>query len=1031
MMRTTFFAGIAASSLAAGTIPAWNDPSVNAANRLEARAYLPTEGEVLSLDGIWSFAWEGNSDGKIATSDFRAVTTPFVIDVPSCVEMRGWGVPHYTNMPYPHPMTPPTIAPAYNPTMLYRRTFTLPDSWRGRRVVLRFEGVASCCEVWLNGRKVGYFEDSRLPSEFDVSSLVEFGAGATNEVTARVRKWCDGSYAEDQDMIRYAGIFRSVVLYAEVRDGIEDFSFTSTPGATYVEWLCRLELTGGAKAIRSARPCLYDAEGATVGELLPEEGASSRFSLSVASPRLWNDEDPYLYSLDVGDGRRVPVGIRECKVAGGCILVNGRPVKFKGVNRHEMNPANGYALTLEEMERDVRLFKRNNINCVRMAHYPNDPRMYDLCDRYGIYVMSEANVESHGMRYGADCMPEREEWHQTMLERNLRQVRFYRNHASVVMWSVGNEMGWGRGIAKCFDAVKRLDPTRPFHGVGWIKLSQEHTRPWNDASDMTGGQYMSLDRLRAQANDPKPHFQMEYECAMGNGMGNLKEYWDVFYSSDKLSGGCIWDWLDQAMWIETDRVGPDGRFILYLGYGGDHDETPNDGPFCANGLVDALCRPSAKLNEVKHVQQPVVVSCDDAPKGAAEFWNRYEFSHADDLLDGRWELMADGEVVEAGVFPVPHIAPRQRERVALPLPSAAVCPGKEHFYRVSFRLKRATLWADKGYEVAWNQFPYGKRPEQGAVRPGPGACGVEETEDAIRVTAGGTEAVFDRKTGTVRRLSMQGKVIVSDNGGVVHGPRLEVERAFTDSDNWMRGPFMAAGLTQLSYHPMPMAVTRNGDGTVAVVAPVRVTGAKSGGFEFVAKWTFRGDGTIRVDHDMTPFGHVPDIPRVGTFPRLDGALENMRYYGRGPWENYVDRNTGCDIGVYASTATEQYVDYIRPQDCGGKTDVRWVEFTDPEDGRGVRISDAGSSFFMQALHFTRNDLDKARHRPGEVRQYSPLVPRKEICLAIDCRQMGLGCNNCGPEPLPQYRFKPERTEWAVEISPVKASQAPTTERKSQ
>ena len=397
-MRMFFLAFAVIPCISAETAPAWNDPSVNAENRLEARTFLPQDGFVISLDGTWRFAWDGNSDGEIAVGNPDEIATPFAIDVPSCVEMRGWGVPHYTNMPYPHPMTPPTIDPAYNPTMLYRRTFTLPDSWRGRRVVLRFEGVASCCEVWLNGRQVGYFEDSRLPSEFDVSSLVEFGADATNEVTARVRKWCDGSYAEDQDMIRYAGIFRPVVLYAEARDGIEDFSFTSTPDATYVKWLCRLELTGGAKAIRSARPRLYDAEGAAVGELLPEEGTPSRFSLSVESPRLWSDEDPYLHSLDVGDGRRVPVGIRECKVEGGLILVNGRPVKFKGVNRHEMNPANGYALMLEEMERDVRLFKRNNINCVRMAHYPNDPRMYDLCDRYGIYVMSEANVESHGMR---------------------------------------------------------------------------------------------------------------------------------------------------------------------------------------------------------------------------------------------------------------------------------------------------------------------------------------------------------------------------------------------------------------------------------------------------------------------------------------------------------------------------------------------------------------------------------------------------------------------------------------------------------
>ena len=988
----------------------WDDPSVNAENRLAARTYLPPDGYVLSLDGTWSFAWEGSADGAIATGDPATAETPFRIDVPSCVETRGWGVPHYVNIRYPHPMTPPVIDPKYNPTMLYRREFTLPESWRGRRIILRFEGVASCCEVWLNGRRVGYFEDSRLPSEFDVTDFAAIGGNTPNTLVARVRKWCDGSYVEDQDMIRYAGIFRNVRLHAPPKVGMRDFTFTTTPDAAYREWTCRLEVETDPGAPDVAAT-LLDADGKVVGTF-------NGPALQLSAPRLWSDEDPYLYTLEMRCGedvRRAKVGVRECKVSGGAILVNGRPVKFKGVNRHEMNPENGYTLSSGEMERDVRMLKRNNINCVRMAHYPNDPRMYELCDRYGIYVMSEANVESHGLRYGKDCLPEREEWHATMLERNLRQVRFYRNHASIVMWSVGNEMGWGRGIAKCFDAVKALDPTRPFHGVGWISCNGR-SGAWNDASDMTGGQYMSLDSLREQLKDPRPHFQMEYECAMGNGMGNLKEYWDVFYSDDKFSGGCIWDWLDQAVWKTTDRIGTDGRPIRYLAYGGDHDEEPNDGPYCANGLVDALGRPSAKLNEVKHVQQPIEVICADAASGEAEFWNRYEFTFADEALDGAWELFADGAKVDGGALAVPHVAPRARGRIALPGPTAAVDSGKEHFYRVSFRLKAATAWADAGYEIAWNQLPYGKRPPPKHSRFAAGACTVRETASSIRVEAGGTVAVFSRATGTLSELSMAGKTIIADEAGVVHGPRLEIERAFTDSDDWMRKPFIAAGLSQLSFHPRKMSVER-GEGSVAVIAPVRVSGAKSGGFEYVARWTFRGDGSILVENEMTPFGNVPALPRIGAFMRLDGALERMRYYGRGPWENAIDRNTGCDIRLWESTVSDQYVDYIRPQDCGGKTDVRWVEFTDPKDGRGVRFSDAGSPFMMQALHFTRGDLDKARHRPGEVRQFNRLVPRREICFTLDCRQTGLGCNNCGPIPLPQYRFPVERTVWRFSVTP--------------
>ena len=985
----------------------WQDPAVNAENRLPARTYLPYEGFAQSLNGTWSFAWEGSADGAIAAQEPAKVETPFSIDVPSCVETRGWGVPHYVNIRYPHPMTPPTIDPKYNPTMLYRRTFSVPDAWKGKRIVLRFEGVASCCEVWINGKKVGYFEDARLPSEFDVTAFVNLGAASGNTIEARVRKWCDGSYAEDQDMIRYAGIFRDVALYAEPLDGISDFSFTTIPDTEYANWTCRLELIGGEKAVAAARPHLFDADGKEVGAFMSEGGKG--LALRLASPRLWSDEDPYLYMLDLGDGRRVRVGVRECKVDGGRILVNGRSVKFKGVNRHEMSPENGYTLSLEEMEQDVRLMRRNNINCVRMAHYPNDRRMYDLCDRYGIYVMSEANVESHGMRYGADCMPERQEWHQTMLERNVRHVYFYRNSASVVMWSVGNETGWGAGITKCYEAVKKLDPTRPFHGVGWISANGR-TGSWNNASDMTGGQYMSLDRLREQLADPRPHFQMEYECAMGNGMGNLKEYWDLFYENDKFSGGCIWDWIDQGVWKNTDRIGLDGRRIRLLAYGGDHDEDPNDGPFCANGLVDVHRNPSAKLNEVRYVQRPIVVMCADASRGTAELWNRHEFTFADDACDGTWALFEDGVQVAVGALSVPHVAPRAKGALALPKPSCPINPAKEYFYRVSFRLKKPTLWADKGYEIAWDQLPYGAPPSRRLA----GTTGVSpvETPAAVTVTTPRVKAVFSRATGTLSELVLEGKTILADRAGIVAGPQLQVERAFTDADNWMRKPFIAKGLSQLSYHARPI---RMADGKV--FTSVRVTGAKSGGFEHETVWSFNDDGSVTAENVVTPFGDVPALPRIGTFQRLDPSLENLTWYGRGPWENYVDRCEGCDVGLYRSTVTDQYVDYIRPQDCGGKTAVRWATLTDA-NGRGVKIT-CDAPFFLQALHFTREDLDQARHRPGDPRRNNPLVPRAEVCLSIDCRQTGLGCNNCGPIPLPQYRFPVEKTSWRVSYAPVR------------
>ena len=989
-MRRFLTMVLSLAACAAFAVPPWEDPAVNAENRLEARAWVsPGEAFVRSLSGEWEFAWEGSSNGNVATNEPSKIATPFRIDVPSCVELKGWGVPHYTNIRYPFPKTPPKIDPTYNPTMLYRRRFDVPDSWTGRRIVLRFEGVASCAEIWINGKRVGYFEDARLPSEFDITPYLSSTTFQLLEV--RVRKWCDGSYLEDQDMIRLAGIFRDVKLVAEPTDGVRDVVVTTRPDGDWRMWTVRIE--GGDRPVE----------------------------FKVENPRLWSPEDPFLYETNVvrnGDVRRIRYGVRDCRVKGGLLLFNGKPIKWKGVNRHETSPETGYALSYAEMVEDVKMMKRANFNCLRMSHYPNDPRMYDLCDEYGLLVCAEANVESHGYGYVDGGLANEEAWVRAHVERNVRNVKFYRNHPSVVMWSLGNEAGAGKAFERTYAEIRKLDPFTPIHCLGLRKRGGGKPGecypcdPDFAASDVTSEMYISLDALKAFAGHAKPHWLCEYECAMGNGMGNLKEYWDVFYSSDRLSGGCIWDWVDQAYWKS------DGRGGRYLAYGGDADESPNDGPFCANGLVDALRRPSAKLNEAKRVQQPLVVIADDAATGEAELWNRYEFTFADEKVEGVWELVADGVVVDGGMLAVPHLAPRAKGRIPLPKPSVRVDPSREHFYNVSFRLKRDEKWAWRGFEQARCQLPYGRR--QLSKRPSevdkgtPVDSAFVESADAITVTSKAVVAVFSRAEGTLETLDMNGKRILGRGADGCPGPRLQVGRAFTDSDGWMRNRFIAAGLSQLSHHVRSVRVEKGN----RVVCEVRVTGAKSGGFDFRQDYCFQADGSILVKNRMEPFGDIPDLPRVGTFQQLDGSLENVRWYGRGPWENAVDRRTGCDVGLYASTVSEQSVDYIRPQDNGGKTDVRWMELTDPADGRGVRFSADGSAFCFQALHFTAEDLDQSRHRPGESRRASRLVPRPEVCLSIDCRQTGLGCNNCGPIPLAPYRFKVETTEWTVRLSAV-------------
>ena len=390
-------------------------------------------------------------------------------------------------------------------------------------------------------------------------------------------------------------------------------------------------------------------------------------------------------------------------------------------------------------------------------------------------------------------------------------------------------------------------------------------------------------------------------------------------------------------------------------------------------------------------------------------------------------MFEDGDVVERGTFVLPHVAPRAKGALNLPKPATSIDPSKEYAFRVSFRQKTATKWAERGFEVAWNQLPYGRRPElKDRVGEGTLDLAVRASASEIVVTAEGLSACFSRKSGTISSLMLGGKAILSDRAGIVCGPRLQVERAFTDSDTWMRVPFMQAGLSQLSFHPRAIRVEER-SGEIMVICHVRVTSSKSGGFEHVATWIFRRDGTIRVDNEMVPFGDIPPLPRVGTFMRLDGALEKLEYFGRGPWENMVDRSTGCDVAHWTSTVSEQFVAHIRPQDCGGKTDVRWAQLTDPKDGKGVRFTAVGEPFMFQALRFTREDIDQSRHRPAaqtvtgtlEPRRFQRLVPREEVCLSLDCRQMGVGCNNCGPIPLDKYRFPVERTVWTYVISPPK------------
>ena len=1048
---TILAAALSVAAVSAAGTNDWENFAVNSRNRLPPRVYsMPLADESaaltdalepetpwkLSLDGEWKFNWVGDPSRRPldffdpAFDDSRWST----IDVPSCVEMRGYGSPGYTNVRYPFRnasqpkdadfgriLDRDTGRPDYNPVSSYRRTFAIPGEWKGRDVILRFEGVNSAFNVWVNGRFVGYAEDSKLPSEFDITPVLN--ASGENLIAVQVFRWCDGSYLEDQDMFRFSGIFRDVTLWAKPKDGIWDFAVRATPDG-------RL-----AVDCPGATWKLYDAGFREV-------------EVPVKDVKTWSAEKPYLYTLVLRKGddiRMKRVGFKDQRIDGHTFLVNGRPVKFKGVNRHETSPDNGRTVSLDEMIADIRLMKRANVNTVRTSHYPDHRLWYDLCDRYGIYVVAEANVEGHEPGYGDGSLGRFPEYDHSIVERNERHVLTFRDHPSVTLWSVGNETGHGDCFRHAIARIRELDPTRPIHWergnadadvdsqmyptVEWLEA---RGRLGDGGAAKLGGESGGTGFAGADQSAGKCFFMCEYAHAMGNALGNFQEYWDAFYAHDSLSGGCIWDWVDQAVWKETDRIDPaTGRRERYLAYGGDFDEYPNDGPFCCNGVVGPLREVTPKLVEVAHVHRNLVVTRKD---GGYELWNRFAFTAADEF-DGGWELVEDGVRVASGPLAVPPLAPLSRgplavEGLADVLPT--LDPAKEHFVNFAFATKADTVWAPKGWTVARDQLPL-EVPASGAAAapaavPAAASVTVEEEADCVIVECRRTTAIFSRATGTLSSLTMKGVSVFSDPAtGLTAGPRFGCLRAFTDNDRWMLkgdpwgvrrdASVEGAGLLQLRYHPEPIVVTSN-----AVKTVVDVTGSKGGGFRHETDWNFLDDGSIELVNRVTPYGRMPEaLPRIGLSMKLPARLERMRYYGRGPWENYVDRRTASFVGLYESTVTEQFVDYVRPQENGGKSDVRWCEFTD-RYGRGVRFS-APEPFFMRALHYDWEDLLSARHIAGERRIRRPLVPRGEICLDLDVRQTGLGGASCGPKPMGRYRFRPEDpVTWMLKIEPVQVKQ---------
>lgn len=1017
--------------------PDWENPSLLGKNKEPARATflsypdaasaLKGEENRISLNGEWSFRWVGkpaDAPEGFERDDFDTSGWP-KIPVPSCWETHGYGIPIYTNVAYPFPANPPFIPHDYNPVGCYKREFELPDSWNGRQVNIQFGGVYSFFYLWVNGKEVGFSKDSKLPAVFDITSYLRPGK---NTVAAKVYRWSDGSYLEDQDMFRFSGIFRDVWLESKPKLHVRDFAYKVDFDPMFVDASLAADVMVENRDSQARRGLklelsLYDANGRTVkapvltsGEvpaIAPGQEIKITLSAAVPHPRKWSAEDPYRYTallvMKDEQGKTIEavparIGFRKVQIVDGVFQINGRPVRLKGVNRHEHDMFAGRTVSRELMLKDVLMFKRHNINALRMSHYPNDEKMYELCDAYGIYVIDEANIEAHGMGYDLrHTLGNKPEWLPAHVDRVSRMVIRDRNHPCVVMWSLGNESGSGVCFEAAAKAVRALDPSRPIH-----------YERMNEVADVDSVMYPSVDWLRevAKRKSAKPFFICEYAHAMGNAVGNLKEYWDVIESSPGMMGGCIWDWVDQGLVKYSDEdPGPDGKRKWYFAYGGDYDDTPNDGNFCINGLTTPDRQITPKLLEVKKVYQPVDFKPEDLKEGKVRVTNEFAFTNLSDF-DLVWSLTEDGAVKQKGVLPAVSVEPGQSAVVTVPFIRPTPKPGAELFLRVAYILRRPAPWAEAGHEIASEQFALPLPLVAPEVQPLDGTP--ELAVDGDRVSNGLFSVSFDPERGTIREYVYKGKRMIVD------GPQLQVYRALTDNDGWLRGPFFKSGLSQLQHRCLSWKSEALSPQAVRFTAEIEAVGFKGNGFMHTASYTVLSDGSVCVHNRIVPKGELPLLPKLGVRLTADGSLSLVKWLGRGPSESYPDRKSSCDVGLYAGAVKDQYVPYVRPQENGNKEDVRWAALHAP-DGAGLLIV-PDAPLAMTFTNYLPEDLDQARHRQGQPKRYSPLVPHKDTFFSIDYKQMGLGGASCGPGPLPEYILRPEPVEYGYTLRPFEGTE---------
>lgn len=977
---------------------------------------------VKSLNGKWQFRWvktpdlvpEGFWKPDFAAQQFGP------IKVPANWQMEGHGKPIYSNMAYPFPPNPPKVNPEYNPTGCYRKEFDLPADWAGKQVFLHFDGVKSAMYVWVNGKPVGYSQDSMTPAEFNVTKFLKPGK---NLVAVQVLRWSDGSYLEDQDMWRLSGIYRDVYLMAKSPVRLRDIFVKTDLDDDYqdAELICETDLdkSGDQDTTRyRVQYSLYDGQGNATEDFPPSivghpDGELTGYNASfpVNNPRLWTDETPNLYWVGVEllddndqlvEATAIKIGFREIEIRGKEIFLNGKSIKLKGVNRHEHDPDHGRAIPESRMVQDIKLMKQNNFNAVRTSHYPDHPRFYELCDEYGLLVMDEANLESHEFRVDSRSrkrLPgDRPEWIAACVARMEAVVHRDKNHPSVVFWSLGNEAGSGKTFAEMRKATLAIDKTRPIH----YQDGDEH-------ADMRCIFYPSPGDMKRMANDTKdqrPIILTEYAHAMGNSMGGFQDYWDVVESTPQHVGGYIWDWVDQGLRAKT------ARGEEFWAYGGDFGDYPNDGNFCINGLVQPDRRPNPHLAEVKKVHQFVKLKATDLARGELEVTNGYFFQSLD-FVKPKWELLADGRQIQSGELSPLDVAAGESAPLELPIAMPEAGAYGELLLNVRFVLAGDEPWADGGHEVAAHQFvlPYkGKAPtkiEEAELAK----LDLEKSDDAWRIRGEGFQLGFNPKNGALYDYRRAGKRLI------VHDLAPEFWRAPVDNESEASNPNNLPremlAWTYAAEHRRLESITSEqlSESHVRVVAKLRLPVHNTA---YTNTYDIYGNGDVVVQAHMKRTDSddpLPEIMRFGVRLAVPHELDTAQWYGRGPLESYPDRKTSALVGLYKSSVADLHFPYCKPQENGARSDVRWVAITGG-DGHGLVVS-GDPTIYFNAHHYHLHNLMRAKH------DYQLAGRHWFTSVHIDSVQRGVGgINSWGRKPLDRYRPRAKEYSLDFRLSPV-------------